>query len=775
MNQEVFARKTRFLAGLIPAVLVVWMVFDAFTMAPRLHLLALHFNSFAILSAVALVINVGLMIYFYTKPARTEERNWLFIYMLAAAVFTAAEMMQRLSINPSGALFWGDLVTVASILPTATFMFALSYTNPSERRFPWLTAVLVVFPLIYTFFVAGTDIVYLNTDPAKLATLTPWGWDFNQNGIGPAAAVATIWYVMLNGLALVRLIGFRRHSTNPILKRQSLIFIWAFVLPVAFSAVSLTLLPLVGVDLPPFTTQVGDMALILLVYGVVRYQLLTVSPTLFSGTILSIIEESVVVTDDHFNIVYLNPKAQTMLGVRGSGGGRTSLLSVMQPSTSEQFQSAFNPQQAAKNSAVDIGHIDLHPVHASPVPVRVTGSRLQLPDLPMWVMALSDITKELQTRSVIEQEVQVRTKELQEARAYLLSSINSLEQGFVLLNAKFGVEVMNRAARTVFKVKQDDSSPLALGQFAANTSWNRDLTKTVERVVLSKRFHKLDVETADGSFLQVFVSPVLLSDHVLGVAVIIQDVTEQRILDRSKDEFFSIASHELRTPLTAIRGNMSMLQDYFPEALKDQSMKDLVGDTHAASVRLIEIVNDFLDSSRLEQGKMVFNFTPVAVAPLVLAVKTDLQLLATQQHNTVVLDGLDKLPKVEADEARLRQIFYNLMSNANKYSENAKVTISGVIEGKNVRIRIADSGKGISPENQKLLFHKFQQASASILTRDNTKGTGLGLYIARLLADNMHGNVELEHTEEGKGTTFAIILPIATGKTAAAKTVSAAA
>jgi signal transduction histidine kinase len=99
-----------------------------------------------------------------------------------------------------------------------------------------------------------------------------------------------------------------------------------------------------------------------------------------------------------------------------------------------------------------------------------------------------------------------------------------------------------------------------------------------------------------------------------------------------------------------------------------------------------------------------------------------------------------------------------VLSNANKYCENGTITIAGEVQDGKVLIKIIDTGKGMSNENQKLLFHKFQQAGADILTRDNTKGTGLGLYISRLLATNMHGNVVLERSEEGKGSCFVISL-----------------
>jgi len=275
-----------------------------------------------------------------------------------------------------------------------------------------------------------------------------------------------------------------------------------------------------------------------------------------------------------------------------------------------------------------------------------------------------------------------------------------------------------------------------------------------------KEAERLQAAAEDGRFYVVFMTPVLSGNEVLGVAVIVEDVTEQRILERSKDEFFSIASHELRTPLTAIRGNMSMVEEYYPEVKKNKELETMIHDTHMASLRLIEIVNDFLDSSRLEQGKMEFHLEPVAIKPIVDTVCKDLAEALKSQGNELELKGLSELPMVQADAGRVQQIVENLLSNAIKYTNNGHITIAASVHANKLHLSVSDTGKGISPESQKLLFRKFQQATESILTRDNTKGTGLGLYIGKLLATNMGGDIKLERTEVGKGSVFTVQLPL---------------
>lgn len=761
MKNAHFAVPTRILIQGTSLLVLGYLFFVVFT-TPSWHLTQLHFNPYVLISATAFVLNLGLLLFFVRKPARTDERIWLTFYLSALVIYSGTEMMQRLSGNPTGALFWSSLSSVSVVGAPLIYLFTLAYTNQSERRYPGVTAALLTSGMLILFFEVFTNIIFIND--AKYALPSPWGYDL-RTAIGPASGALLLWYYAILGSALARLLSFRRHTRNVVLRRQSLVFVFAVSLPLFVGTITDIILPGVGItSIPSFGMPLGVLAAFLMIYGVQKYQYLTINPTLFSNTILAIMQEAVVVTDPDFNVVFLNDKAEKMLGIKAESQAKAHLLDYIAHGSLAMFQQAF-ADVISQDESITLDHIDISPPHTDKVPVRVISSRLAVGGYETRVMILSDITQELQTRSIIEHEVQVRTEQLNRARAYLESSINSLEQGFILVNQRSDVELLNGVASRLCSVKSVDAVGKHLHEIAKVLPWDVSLSDVVDKVLESRHHKRVDVVSTSGSFFEVFVTPVINSDdRELGAAIIVQDVTERKILDRSKDEFFSIASHELRTPLTAIRGNMSMVKDYYPDAMKDEGLASMIDDTHDASVRLIEIVSDFLDSSTLEQGKMQFTIQPVAIQPVLEAVQGDLKTLLEQSHDTLNLSGLDKLPKVSADEGRLRQIFYNLLSNALKYSEKATITVTGDADEHKVRIHVADTGKGISPENQKLLFHKFQQAGDSILTRDDTKGTGLGLYISRLLATNMHGNVELERSEEGKGSTFVVTLPIAEKK-----------
>ncbi|MDB5178337.1 MAG: Na+/proline symporter [Patescibacteria group bacterium] len=371
--------------------------------------------------------------------------------------------------------------------------------------------------------------------------------------------------------------------------------------------------------------------------------------------------------------------------------------------------------------------------------------------------------------------LETASRAAKEDRAQLESSINSLRQGFILTDGSGGTTILNQSARKMFGAR-NDSDELSLETIAKVLPEDLNLVEQVHQTLFKHKPAKFTYLPIRNRFVSLYLTPVLNENSPIGCVLLFDDVTEERILQRSRDEFFSIASHELRTPLTAIRGNAALIEQYYPKMLEDSNLREMVQDIHASSTRLIEIVNDFLDASRLEQGKMKFEYSVFSVEEVIekviyelAGVSRDKKLYLRFEHNP------KSLPQVYADLNRVKQIVYNLIGNAMKFTETGGITIRAEIDGRNLKVLINDSGRGISEEGQQLLFHKFQQTGASLITRDTTRGTGLGLYISKLLAERMGGRIRLEKSEIDKGSVFSFSLPLAEVVNAMTKPASAAA
>lgn len=377
----------------------------------------------------------------------------------------------------------------------------------------------------------------------------------------------------------------------------------------------------------------------------------------------------------------------------------------------------------------------------------------------------------------IEKKVEERTKSLVEAKdevsrgwmqiekekARLSSSISSLPLGFIMTDKDNNVVVSNPALE---KILGFENKKWTLSDITKGISGKIDMIASCMECMKDKKTIEIKDVMFGSKYLRVFMTPIITEkQEVLGVAILVEDITEAKVLERSRDEFFSIASHELRTPLTSIKGNTSMIEDYYGDKLQDKELKEMIDDIHESSVRLINIVNDFLDMSRLEQGRIEFKKEVFDTVPIIEHIVYDVAKMGKEKNIYLKFNEPSGIhPNVFADSARTKQIVYNLLGNSIKFTSQGGVTVS-VENDKNVlKIRVADTGQGIPLSSQALLFRKFQQAENNILTRDGTKGTGLGLYISRLMAQGMGGEVLLEKSEENKGSTFIFTLPLATEK-----------
>jgi protein-histidine pros-kinase len=264
------------------------------------------------------------------------------------------------------------------------------------------------------------------------------------------------------------------------------------------------------------------------------------------------------------------------------------------------------------------------------------------------------------------------------------------------------------------------------------------------------------------SYLGVRLTPIKMveeDNRVIGVVLLLEDMTREKRLQQARDEFFAVAAHELRTPLTAISGLAQMIQHYYPQAVADKNVAEMVKDIGESSTRLIAIVNEYLDVSRAELNKMQVQMETVDLVAVVGRVIEELRPTAVAKGLELVLEGGEKALWVQADAARARQVIMNLVGNAIKYTQKGKITVKMVRTDINAKVYVRDTGVGISLEDQNKLFQKFKTVGDRVYDKGLLAGTGMGLYISRLLAEAMGGRVYLEQSVPGQGSCFVLELP----------------
>lgn len=242
-------------------------------------------------------------------------------------------------------------------------------------------------------------------------------------------------------------------------------------------------------------------------------------------------------------------------------------------------------------------------------------------------------------------------------------------------------------------------------------------------------------------------------------AVIFEDNTKQLSWVREQQAFFSAAAHELRTPLTVIRLTVALLLERYDSMNREKVLEHLRRADETAG-HLVKLVNDFLNISRIDQGRLEMKTESVNMVALIDEVIAELALLAKEKklfihHEPISADN----SIVTGDSTRIKEIVTNLISNSLKYTMQGGVTVAHTAQGAFLSTTITDTGVGIPPESQGLLFKRFVQIGEA-RKLSTAKSTGLGLYISKKIAQLMHGDITLTHSEPGKGSTFALVLPI---------------
>jgi signal transduction histidine kinase len=238
--------------------------------------------------------------------------------------------------------------------------------------------------------------------------------------------------------------------------------------------------------------------------------------------------------------------------------------------------------------------------------------------------------------------------------------------------------------------------------------------------------------------------------------VTFQDVTRERDVSRMKSDFVSFATHQLRTPLAGIRW---MLELAAQRAAGDPETAGCIRDAAESAQRLTTLVNDLLDVGRLESGQLTIEPRAVALRSLTDTVLDEVAPLAGDKGHRIVIDGRGEDPAVLADPQMLRQVIVNLLSNAIKYTASGgEIAVRMGRRGGVVQWAIRDTGVGIPRAAQARLFEKFYRAE-NVLAIE-AEGTGLGLYMVRLILERLGGRIWYE-SEEGQGTEFTFELPSA--------------
>ncbi len=357
---------------------------------------------------------------------------------------------------------------------------------------------------------------------------------------------------------------------------------------------------------------------------------------------------------------------------------------------------------------------------------------------------------------------------LESERRHISSIVANLTDGLIEYDNTFTVKLLNRAAERMLAVEEKRVLGKEILTKDINTQGLRSLSqvmypalaptsRTVAKLSNGGTVNEIQITQPVGRDLQIITAPIIdiITGNVRYFIKIIRDITREKIINRSKSEFISIAAHQMRTPLSGIKWSMKLVLDGDSGPIGDKQ-RQLLMRAYDANERMIRLVADLLDVARIDEGRFGYEFKKGNIAETVRLTVSTLQ--AEAEHKNIKLDfSADTVPEFAFDQSRITLVVQNLVENSIRYTLSGGFVRVTIKAGKHkVSVMVEDSGVGIPRKELPRIFTKFFRAENII--RMQTEGSGLGLFIVRNIVQQHGGEIYIVSTQD-KGTKIWFTLP----------------
>lgn len=372
---------------------------------------------------------------------------------------------------------------------------------------------------------------------------------------------------------------------------------------------------------------------------------------------------------------------------------------------------------------------------------------------------IKDVEKELKKSQTalmnILEDTEKAREQAEEERKRTEEIIASLNDGIFVFDEDRRLSLMNDQAEEFFGVEKEELIGKKVFKFFHYPEL-RPLANLLGRKI--ERLFREELKMEENFILEVSTIPLMSKGKNMGYIVVLHDVSREKVVERMKTEFVSIAAHQLRTPLSAIKWTLRMLLEGDLGDLNEEQ-QEYVEKTYKSNERMIRLINDLLNVTRIEEGRYLYERTPTNIVEMIQSL-VDSYKDEVKKRDIVLEVNKPKedLPKVEVDPEKVRLAAQNLVENAIKYTlEGGTVTVTIRRVKDEVEISIKDTGIGIPEEQQDRVFSKFFRGVNAL--KEETEGSGLGLFITKNIIEAHGGNVWFE-SQVGEGTTFYFTVPL---------------
>ncbi len=338
--------------------------------------------------------------------------------------------------------------------------------------------------------------------------------------------------------------------------------------------------------------------------------------------------------------------------------------------------------------------------------------------------------------------------------------IYSMTDGVLMVDNRNQLLVSNPAVKNLLQLPADHD--ITMFDVINALAGKVDLRTKIEESISKDTAIKVPELFLKDRALELTITPAKdQNQEIMGVSVILHDVTADKSLEKLRQEFTAMMVHELRAPLTAVRWSSESLLKGVSDpahAVEAQKVKDGIVTIESAAANMLDLVNDLLDVAKIEAGKFDLNLQDYDLVEIITGQVKTFEAQAEMKHLKLNLISVDRCI-LKCDKVRISQVMDNLISNAIKYTDSGQIDINVAVDksASQAVVSIKDSGVGVSREDLNQLFSKFKQLTSTDRSR---KGTGLGLVVSKGIVEAHGGRIWAESAGENMGSTFSFSIPI---------------
>ncbi len=767
------------------------------------------FNYLSLNHLLSFIVYVCLIIYVLYKNPRSSLNRVCALFISSFAVWSFSSIFARSANVKEVYSLWMSIGSTGwCSFGAFALWFFLVFTK--KERILRIKIIYPLFFLIPLLFIYKQWTGYLMVDFIKI----PYGWaPIWSKSIW--AYLYHAYYLIFILIGLFLCLSFWRKTENESEKKQAKIIFISSITTFIIGWSTNVLLPELKIYIAPL---IADVVFLVWAYGLVfaitRYGLMTITPSEAADNIISTMTDSLILINPDKQIIKINKAIQDLLGYNGEeliGQPIDAILKENSLFTGNRFL------ELIANEKIENYDLELKTKTGKFIPVSFSASVMY--NKKKQIVGIVGVAKDLrqikqliyelqEERTALDRRVKERTGELESSKQELEKSKQELEEKVIALekseketrlaydslaklekqiarehekiaaiisnftdpiifvNNEGRVSFINPVAQKILRLSRD-----TLGKKIAkkNNYSIENFAKIINRKMKfedksKRKSHNPKEEEViiyyEGQELtyKIITAEVLgKRNKYLGVMKIFYNLTREAMIDKMKSEFISIAAHQLRTPLSAIKWTIKMVLDGDTGKInKDQ--RELLSKSYISNDRVINLINDMLNVSRIEEGRFGYSFSHADFQEILNIVLDSLKNQVENNELKFTLAIPKKLPKVYMDKRKMMLVLQNILENAVKYTpKRGEIKITVKAGKKFLTVKVKDNGVGIPAEDQPKLFSKFFRA-ANVM-RMQTEGSGLGLFIVKNIVEKHGGKINYK-SKEGEGTEFIFTLPL---------------